>query len=70
MKTPVDSDTTPIQVIDLNEKTENIGADHARKTHRPEKYIRTSCKTRDRAETKVDVRVAGSKFGFAGLGGR
>jgi hypothetical protein len=63
MKTPVNSVTLSSQGIDLKEKTENTGADHARKTHRPEKYIRTLRRTRDRAGTKVNVGVAGSKYG-------
>jgi hypothetical protein len=63
VKTPVKFDTLSSQGIDLKEKTENTGADHARKTHRPEKYIRTLRRTRDRAGTKVDVGVAGSKCG-------
>ena len=63
MKTPVNSDALLSQAIDLKEKTENTGADHARKTHRPEKYIRTLCRTRDLLGAKVDVAVAGSTYG-------
>jgi hypothetical protein len=37
----VNSVTLSSQGIDLKEKTENPGGDNARKTHHPEKYIRT-----------------------------
>ena len=45
----MNSDTILSQAIDLKEKMENTGADHARNIHRPEKYIRSLCRTRDRA---------------------
>jgi hypothetical protein len=54
-----------IQTTDLKEKTKTPGADNARKSHHPEKYIRTLRRTRDRPGIEVDVGVAGSKYGPA-----